>query len=223
MTTPAPAAPGILSVGLTGGIACGRTTVCRMLAGWGAFVVDMDVVAHELTGPGGAAVGAVVAAFGEQTRDASGGVNRRTLGARVFSDAAARARLEAILHPMILERASALIAGFARRVERGVAITDAALLVETGGYRRYQRLVVVACDPPIQLRRLMERDGLGEGEARARIAAQAPLSEKVALADYHIDTSGTLARTEERVREVWALLVEDLESLPDLPRRRRVS
>ena len=211
----------ILSAGLTGGIACGRTTVCGMLARRGAFVVDMDVVAHELVAPEGAAVPPVVEAFGPAVLDPLGGVNRKALGARVFSDAAARARLEAILHPMILERASALIAEFARAVARGVAVTDAALLVETGGYRRYQRLIAVTCDPVLQLQRLMKRDALNESATRARIAAQAPLAEKIALADYHIDTSETLARTEERVAEVWGMLLDDLESLPDLPRRKR--
>jgi dephospho-CoA kinase len=122
---------------------------------------------------------------------------------------------------MILERAEERIAAFARSVARGVAITDAALLVETGGFRRYQRLVVVTCEPALQLQRLMHRDALSEPEARARIGAQAPLQQKIALADYHIDTSGTLAQTEQRAHEVWGMLLEDLESLPALPPRRR--
>jgi len=214
-------APAILSAGMTGGIACGRTTVGGMLTRLGARVIDMDALAHELVAPEGAAVAAVVEAFGPAVRDADGGVNRKALGARVFSDAAARARLEAILHPMILERAEALIADFARTAERGVAITDAALLVETGGYKRYQRLIVVTCEPALQLQRLMQRDGLSEPEARARIGAQAPLHQKIAMADYHIDTSGTLAQTEQRAHEVWAMLLDDLESLPSLPQRRR--
>ena len=211
----------ILSVGLTGGIACGRTTVCGILSRLGACVIDMDALAHELVAPGGAAAPMVIEAFGSGVSDAKGGVDRKALGARVFSDAAARSRLEAILHPMILERAEAAIAVFARKVARGVAITDAALLVETGGFRRYQRLIVVTCEPVLQLQRLMSRDGLSEQEARARIGAQAPLREKIAKADYHIDTSGTLAQTEERAHEVWAFLLEDLESLPSLPQRRR--
>ncbi len=211
----------ILSAGMTGGIACGRTTVCGMLARLSAHVIDMDALAHELVAPGGAAAAKVLEAFGPGVRDAAGGVNRKALGARVFSDAAARARLEAILHPMILERAEASIAEFARSAGRGVAITDAALLVETGGFRRYQRLVVVTCEPALQLQRLVQRDGLSEPEARARIGAQAPFQQKIALADYHIDTSGTLAQTEQRAHEVWGMLLEDLESLPALPPRRR--
>ncbi len=211
----------ILSVGLTGGIACGRTTVGHVFSRLGACVVDMDAVAHELTGPGGAGVGPVLEVFGEEYRDAKGGVDRGALGALVFGDAKARARLESLLHPLILEASQARIDEFAATHARGIAMTDAALLVETGGWKRYRRLIVVICDPVLQLQRLMKRDGLPEAAARARIAAQAPLEEKARLADYLIDTSGTLAESERRAHDVWALLLEDLDHLDALPDRRR--
>jgi dephospho-CoA kinase len=211
----------VLSVGLTGGIACGRTTVGAILARLGACVVDMDDLAHRLVAPGGAAVDAVVEAFGPEYRDDHGGIKRRMLGALVFTDESARSRLESILHPLILKEAERIIGDFGRARGRGIAVTDAALLVETSGYRRYDRLVVVACDPELQLRRLMARDGLSEQDARLRIAAQAPLESKKALADFVIDTSGTLAETEARTHEVYAMLLEDLDRYPDLPARRR--
>ena len=209
----------ILSVGLTGGIACGRTTVCSILARLGACVIDMDEVAHRLVERGGAAVQRVVDAFGRQFLDERGAIKRKALGALVFSDQQARERLEKILHPLIPEESEKIIRDFAAARGRGIAVTDAALLVETGGYRRYHRLVVVVCDPELQVRRLMSRDGLSEEEARARIAAQAPLAQKRLLADYVIDTSGTLAETEARTHEVYALILEDLALYPDLPDR----
>lgn len=212
--------PRVLSVGLTGGIACGRTTVCTILARRGACIIDMDVLAHKLVAPGGAAVRQVSDLFGARYLEENGGINRRELGALVFQDQDARARLERVLHPLIAAESERIISDFALARGRGIAITDAALLVETGAHRRYHRLVVVACDPELQLRRLMARDGLNESEARARIASQAPLAQKRLLADYVIDTSGTLADTEARTHKVYAMLLEDLDALPDLPERR---
>ena len=211
----------ILSVGLTGGIACGRTTVCTILARLGACVIDMDHLAHVLVAPGGKAVSKVVEAFGDGVRDARGGVDRKALGKIVFHDPARRASLEAILHPMIRAESEKIIEQFARARGRGIAVTDAALLVETGAHRNYDRLVVVVCEPHLQLRRLMARDSLPEQEASARIAAQAPLEEKVKLADHVIDTSGTLAETEARAHDVYALLIDELDRESDPTGRRR--
>jgi len=211
----------LLTAGMTGGIACGRSTLGRLFSRLGAFVIDMDALAHQLMAPGGAGVKPVMEAFGTGVSAPSGGIDRRALGKVVFADSTARARLEGILHPMILGESQRLIDDYGARHARGIVIVDAALLVETGGWRRYQRLVVVTCGPQLQLQRLMARDHLGEEEARARVAAQAPLEEKVRLADYVIDTSGTFAESESRAREVYAQLVEDLDRLPDLPPRRR--
>ncbi|MFQ5720085.1 MAG: dephospho-CoA kinase [Acidobacteriota bacterium] len=211
---------GILSVGLTGGIACGRTTVCGVFSRRGACVVDADAIAHRLMAPGGAAVGTVVGAFGGRFLAPDGGIDRRALAKEVFADPTMRRRLESILHPMIVAEADKIIDAFAATAGRGVAVTDAALLVETGGYTRYQRLIVVTCTPAVQLERLMKRDKLSEKDARARIAAQAPLAEKQRLADYIIETSGSLEQTKARSNEVYTMLLDDLKRLPDLPRRR---
>ena len=210
----------ILTVGLTGGIACGRTTIGATLTRLGACVIDMDELAHRLVEPGGAAARLVADAFGPKYVDEQGGIRRKTLAALVFRDAEARERLEKILHPLILVESERVLDDFAASRGRGIGIIDAALLVETGGWRRYDRLIVVVCDPVLQLRRLMARDELGEQEARARIAAQAPLAEKKLLADYVIDTSSTLAETETRTHEIYAMLLEDLERHPNLPDRR---
>jgi len=211
----------VLSVGLTGGIACGRTTLCRTFSRLGACVIDLDEVAHRLMAPGGAAVAPVVAAFGEAHRDSQGGIDRAALGALVFADAAARRKLESITHPLILDEAQRVIDAFAAGRREGIAITDAALLVETGGHRRYDRLLVAFCRPEQQLERLMRRDGLSEEEAAARIAAQAPLESKKEVADYLIDTSGSVEDSSRRAEEVYELLKEDLRRLiaGGLPRR----
>jgi len=213
--------PGLLKVGLTGGIACGRTTLSRVLAarpGW--LVLDADQVAHALMAEGGAAVAEIRGAFGEGVEAPGGGVDRKALGRIVFSDPGARRRLERILHPRILDIIDRDIEGFGRRVGSGVVVVDAALMVETGTHARHHRLVVAHCPRETQLSRLMARDRMSRGQAEARIAAQAPLEEKMALADYLIDTSGTLEETARATSAVADLLDEDMRSLPGLAPRR---
>jgi dephospho-CoA kinase len=213
--------PGLLRVGLTGGIACGRSTAAGFMGGPGWLVLDADRIGHGLVAPGGAAVEEVLSAFGRELRAPGGGVDRRALARVVFADPLSRRRLEAILHPRILEAVDAAIAEFGRSRVGGIALVDAALMVESGAYRRYQRLVVAHCPRAVQKERLMRRDGVSSEEAEARLAAQAPLAEKTALADYLIDTGGSLDRTRAEARRVAALLEEDQRALPDLPARRK--
>lgn len=201
----------LLDVGLTGGIASGKSTVTRILQGCGARVLDADAVVHDLLAAGRPEAGLVLERFGPKVRAPDGGVDRAALAAIVFADPQALEDLNALTHPAVRraldERKAAL-----RQAGGGVAITDAALLVETGAHARYDRLVVVACDPGLQLARLLARSpGLDVAAARARITSQAPVESKVALADYCIDTSGTLAQTEQAARGVWDQLRADLE------------
>jgi dephospho-CoA kinase len=211
---------GVLRVGLTGGIACGRSTIAAMLDRPGWRIIDADLVAHALLAEGGEAVEEVVQAFGEGVRRAEGGIDRRALGGVVFCDTGARRRLEAILHPRILDVIERDIAAFEKRNADGIVIVDAALMVETGTYRRYHRLVVAHCARERQIERIMKRDRLSREAAAARVDAQAPVESKVALADYAIDTSGPLERTRERALEVAACLESDQRRLPDLPPKR---
>jgi dephospho-CoA kinase len=213
--------PGILKVGLTGGIACGRSTLSRYLTARGMLVLDADSVAHELLARGGAAVEEVAVMFGEGVRLEGGGISRPALGKIVFQDPPARARLEAILHPRILAILDADTQAFERRRGEGIVVVDAALMVETGSFRRYHRLVVAHCSPEAQLARLMKRDGLTRESAAARIAAQAPLAKKIELADYAIGTDGGFEETKAATLRVAALLEEDLASLPHLAPRRK--
>jgi dephospho-CoA kinase len=203
----------VLRVGLTGGIACGKSRVVARLASAGLPVIDLDVVAHELMSRDGAAVPEVVGAFGPGIRAADGGIDRKALGALVFSDAAARGHLNAILHPRIRAEEARRAAAFE---SAPMVVTDGALLIEAGVHLRFDRLVVVRCAPEAQLRRLTERDGIGESAARARIEAQMPLDEKRRYAHFAVDTSGTEAETDAAADRLAA----DLRALAAAPPRR---
>ena len=183
------------------------------------LVLDADAVTHALLAERGGAVEEVAAAFGPGVRAGGSGISRRALGKIVFADHDARSKLEAILHPRILAVLEADTEAFVSRSGSGIVIVDAALMVETGSFRRYHRLVVAHCPPEVQLDRLMRRDGLSREAASARIAAQAPLRRKIDLADYVIRTGGILEETRRETLRVAALLEEDLRSLPNLPRR----
>lgn len=192
-------------VGLTGGIGSGKSTVARMFAEQGVPVVDADRIAREVVEPGTEGLAEVVAAFGPEVLDRDGGLDRAALAQRVFDDAAARKRLEAILHPRI---AQASMARFADLSTQGhpYAIYEAALLVENGSHRVMSALVVVTASEPTQIERVRARDGLDAEAARARIAAQLPLADKVRVADYVIENDGSLEETRERTLEVHRAL-----------------
>ena len=198
----------ILKVGLTGGIACGKSTVARFLRELGASVIDADAIVHELLSPGGAAFDDVVARFGTDILDGQGRIDRAALGRVVFAERAAREALNAVVHPRVRREAERRMRAFAERGER-IAVYDAALLVETGAHSELDRLVVAHCSPATQLERLRERDGLSEDAARARIAAQSPSKEKLAHADYVIETGGSLEETRQRTVDVYHDLLED--------------
>jgi dephospho-CoA kinase len=199
-----------LLVGLTGGIATGKSTVTAMLASPSVRVVDADALAREVVEPGTPALAQIVAEFGREVLQAEGRLDRARLGEIVFPDPVKRKRLEAITHPAIRARFEKIMADLERAGWDGILIWDAALLVESGGNKKMDRLVVVTTDAATQLRRLMARDGGSEEAARARTASQMPLAVKARYADYVIDNSGTPAQTEARVREVYRALLDDL-------------
>ena len=201
-----------LLVGLTGGIATGKSTVSAMFAHLGAKVVDADQLAREVVMPGQPAHAEIVKAFGPDVLQADGQLDRKRLGALVFADAERRRRLEQITHPAIRVRQQRILSVYEEEVFEGIVIWDVALLIETGGAKGMDKVVVVAADPDTELARLMARDGFSEEEARRRIGSQMPIAEKAKLADYVIDNSGTRAETERRVREVYRALGEDLKA-----------
>lgn len=196
-------------VGLTGGIATGKSTVGRLLnERHGVPIVDLDEVAREIVRPGQPALAAIVARFGAEILRADGALDRAALRRRIATDPEARRDLNAITHPAIRAEAARRLAALAE-VGTPAAVVEAALLVETGSYRLYPFLVVVSCAPETQLRRLLERDGQPEDEARALIAAQLPMADKEAVATHVIRNDGDLPALEVQVDRVWAEITED--------------
>ncbi|MGH7313329.1 MAG: dephospho-CoA kinase [Candidatus Rokuibacteriota bacterium] len=203
-----------LLVGLTGGIATGKSTVAAMFRTLGCPIIDADVLARGVVEPGEPALADIVREFGAGVLGADGGLDRKALAAVVFADADRRRRLEAITHPRIRERLASRLAALGRAGFDGVVVFDAAVIVESGTYRQMDRLVVVVADEATQLARLQARDGLDEQEARRRIRSQMPLAEKAKLADHVIDNSGDRAAIDTQVRRVHAALVADQQARP---------
>jgi dephospho-CoA kinase len=198
----------MLRVGLTGGLASGKSTVAAFFRGLGAFHVDADRIAHELLAPGGGAEREVAARFGAGILGAGGAIDRKALASIVFSDPRALADLNAIVHPRVRDEIGRRLAEHAAGGSVApVALVDAALLVESGIDRDLDALIVVACDVETQVARAVARGGLTEAEARARIAAQMPLERKLAAADHVIDNGSSLGETERQVRRVWEALL----------------
>jgi dephospho-CoA kinase len=197
----------MLRVGLTGGLASGKSTVAGFFRELGAFHLDADRMAHELLAPGGAAEAEVVARFGRGIVGTGGVIDRKALAAIVFADARALADLNAIVHPKVREEIGRQIAARATAAHREpVALIDAALLVEAGMHHDLDALVVVSCGEAAQIERAVARGGLTREEAAARVAAQAPLADKLAAADFVIDNGGALDDTKRQVRDVWEAL-----------------
>ena len=195
------------TIGLTGGIASGKSTVGGFFRALGAALVDADQVARDVVAPGSDGFVAVVDAFGARMVGEDGQLDRAKLGALVFEDAESRKKLNAITHPRIAAESQRRIASYAGS---GVpyVVYEAALLVENGMAKAFAALVVVAVSPERQLARLMARDGSTEGAARARIDSQLSLEEKVAMGDYVIRNEGAMPETEMQVRETHQALLE---------------
>jgi dephospho-CoA kinase len=193
-------------VGLTGGIAAGKSTVARAFQELGVPVVDADKLARDAVAVGSDGLAEIVKVFGSEVLLADGTLDRKALGARVFADAGLRAKLNAITHPRIAQLGASRIAEHAKDGAPYV-LYEAALIVENNLHRAMQALVVVSVDPAVQLARLIDRDGLSEDEARARIAAQMPLEKKLEVADFVVDNSGQPSVLDERVAEVHGLLL----------------
>lgn len=197
----------MLRVGLTGSIAVGKTFVVSVFAELGCHVLDADQTAREVVMPETPGLKAVTAAFGEEILNVDGTLNRKQLAAVVFSDEEKRQRLNAILHPFIIARQDEILNAWEAEDPRGVGIVDAALMIESGGYRRFDKLIVVHCRPEVQLERLMLRDNLSRAEAQRRIDSQMPQEEKQKFADYLIDTSDGFELTRAQTIRVYRDLV----------------
>jgi dephospho-CoA kinase len=188
----------MLRVALTGGIATGKSFCLGLFGSLGVPIIDADVLSRAAVAPGSPALSAVASRFGDSVLMADGTLDRAALGRIVFADRAARADLEAIVHPEVYRRISEWFVTLPTATR--LAIADIPLLFETGHEHDFDRIIVCACDPAEQLRRVMARDSLSEPEARARLAAQWPIEEKVRRADHVIVTDRTVAETESQVR-----------------------
>ena len=201
----------MLLVGLTGGIASGKSLVARVFKNLGAHLIDADRIVHDLLEPDQEAGREVLDFFGKELLLPDGRINRRKLGEIVFKDAEKRAWLNKCLHPRVFEAYQAQVRQARSRSPRAVVVLDAALLIETGYHRKMDRVVVVYAEPEQQLERLICRDRFTKDEALARIGSQMPLAEKRGYADYVIDNSGMRDRTEQQAREVYAKLKQEAE------------
>ncbi len=208
MTPPRP----FLLVGLTGGIATGKSTVANLLRDLGAEIIDADVLAREVVEPGEPALDEIVAEFGRGVLEPTGRLDRKALGAIMFADPERRRKLEAITHPRIREGFQRRLDALAARDFRGLVFFDAAVMIESGNYRNMDRLVVVVADEPTQIARLMARDGIGREEALRKIASQMPLADKAKLADYVIDNSGDRLAAAALTERVFRALARECAS-----------
>jgi dephospho-CoA kinase len=197
----------VLRAALTGGIATGKSYVLARFAALSVPTLDADRLARQAVEPGTPAWQAIRERFGLAVLSADGRVDRRALGALVFADPAARRDLEAIVHPVVYRAIEEWFADVERAGRHRVAIADIPLLYETGRAAAFDVVIVVACTPEEQIARLMARDGLSQKEAQQRLAAQWPIGDKMARADFVIRTDGSFEDTDRQVREVYEALV----------------
>lgn len=192
----------MLKVGLTGSIAVGKSFVCSVLRELGCHVLDADVTAREVVAKGTPGLASIVREFGEAVLTEAGDLDRKKLGAIVFADKQKRELLNSIVHPLVIEAQDRWISDVEKTDSDGIAVIDAALMIESGGYKRFDKLIVVWCNSAIQLERLMRRDGLSESDAKERIAAQMSQDEKKRYADHLIDTSLGFDDTRAQVKDI---------------------
>jgi len=193
----------MIRVGLTGGLASGKTFVGKELAALGCLVIHADDLGHQVLEPGGEAFEATVREFGAGILDPDGTINRRRLAAIVFHQPDRLKTLNELVHPPVRARTERLVQQFAAAHPGGIVVNEAAILIETGSYKKFVRLIVAVCREDQQIERAMARDRMTREEALDRMRRQMPLSEKVKYADYVIDTSGTKEHTVEQTRALY--------------------
>lgn len=194
----------MLRVGLTGGIGSGKSEVARRLAEHGAVLIDADVAARKVVEPGSPGLAQIAAAFGDEVLRLDGSLNRERLGEIVFGDPGLRAKLNAIVHPLVREWMQEAERAAAQANGDAVVVHDVPLLAESRGPAGFDAVIVVDVPPDLQLERLVSRRGMPAEQARARMAAQVGREQRLAVADIVIDNSGSLDDLDRRVAEVWA-------------------
>ena len=193
----------MLKVGLTGGLATGKSFVGETLRDLGCHLLKADEIGHEVLARGGEAYDAVVREFGDGILDPSGAIDRKRLAAEVFEKPERLAALNRIVHPLVIRREEEWMAEIAGRDPRAIAVVEAAILIETGSHKRFGKIILAVCDEQQQVERAMRREGAAREEVLARIRHQMPLEEKRRYADFVIDTSGGKDDTRRQVGEVY--------------------
>ncbi len=193
----------MLKVGLTGSIAVGKSFVCGVLSELGCHVLDADQTAREVVEPGTEGLRRIVKEFGREILLPTGRLDRKMLGGIVFSEPGKRQLLNSILHPLIIDEQDKWVESCSSTDPDGIAVIEAALMIESGGYKRFDELIVVWCGSDIQLQRLMKRNSIGREEAEKMIAAQMPQKEKKRYASFLIDTSGSFDETRLQIEAVY--------------------
>ena len=196
----------MIRAGLTGGLACGKSFVGRVLEDLGCHVIRADDLGHEVLAPGGEAYAAVVEQFGPAILNDDGSIDRRKLASEVFGQPERLTLLNGIVHPAVIRKEEQRIEEIAACEPDAIVVVEAAILIETGSYRRFDCLIVVVCGEEQQIERAMHRDGSTREQVEARIRSQMPLDEKRKFADYVIDTSGLRQDTMEQTRRVFEAL-----------------
>jgi len=196
----------MLRVGLTGGLASGKSFVGHALRDLGCHLIEADELGHQVLLPGAEAYDAVIHAFGGDILDQDGFIDRHKLGERVFDKPDELEKLSSLVHPAVHARQERAVAEIVRQDPKAIVVVEAAILVETGSYKRFDRLIVVVCSPEQQVERAMRRGAYSREEVMARLSRQLPLEEKVRVADYIIDTSGPKEHALEQVQAVYSSL-----------------
>lgn len=192
-----------MRIALTGGIGSGKSEVARLLASFGAVVIDSDLLSREVVEPGTSGLAQIVAAFGPQMLQPDGALNRQALGVRVFSDAASRAKLNRIVHPEIRELAGIREAAVRTSDPSAIVVHDIPLLYETGKYDQFDAVIAVQADEEVRSQRLAANRGMTPEQIRSRMAAQATDDQRASIATHVVVNEGTIAALHEQVRDVW--------------------
>jgi len=196
----------MLRVGLTGGLATGKSHVGEYLAGMGCHLMKADEIGHQALEPGGGAFSEVISAFGRGILNQAGEIDRRALGEIVFKDTGQLALLNSLVHPVVIGAEQEWYEQLEREDPNGIGIVEAAILIETGSYKRFQKIILTVCDPEQQIERAMSRDRLSRREVEARLSRQMSLDEKRKHADFIVDTSGDKNETLIQTRRVYKQL-----------------
>ncbi|MDD5722521.1 MAG: dephospho-CoA kinase [Syntrophales bacterium] len=198
----------MIRIGLTGGIGSGKSTVADLFRKRGAHIIDLDVIAHQVEEPGRAAWQGIVEYFGREILDAEGRINREALGGIVFRDRAKLEELNRIVHPAIYDEQRRRINDIRGRDGQAIIISDIPLLIEGGGHKKMDVVILVYVSPDVQIERIMKRNGYTYEEARDRLHSQMPLADKIPLADFVIYNEGTLEEAEAAVEKIWKELLK---------------